>query len=292
MKIECTEGNRVLLITPISPPATLEEQIKQQIGENGSLHFVRHCNLSSTGFSDNSFDWIIVIGSAIDHTKSFFQKVSSLLKSGGKFSITEPTANENEAKDNLRTNSTIESELIISGLINIQSNLLEKNTVSSVHQFVGQKPNYATGAAQLLRTRKPVVENAEAAKPKATTWTIDEDDALEDIPIVSAPTNNTWKINNDDDDVIDEDLLLDEIDRQVVSVLPVSDDCENSATAGKRGACKNCTCGRADMKEEEIESTKSSCGNCYLGDAFRCSTCPYLGQPAFKPGERVTLSLN
>ena len=105
------------------------------------------------------------------------------------------------------------------------------------------------------------MENAEA-KPKASTWTIDEDDALEDIPIVSTPSsNNTWKINNDDDDVIDEDLLLDEIDKQVVSVLPVSDDCENSATAGKRGACKNCTCGRADMKEEEIENTKSSCGN-------------------------------
>ena len=42
-------------------------------------------------------------------------------------------------------------------------------------------------------------------------------------------------------------------------------------------------------KQLETGEVQSNCGKCYLGDAFRCASCPYLGQPAFEAGDKVQL---
>ncbi|XP_065858021.1 anamorsin homolog isoform X2 [Euphorbia lathyris] len=99
-----------------------------------------------------------------------------------------------------------------------------------------------------------------------------------------------------DDDLIDEDSLLTEEDLKKPQ-LPTVSDCEVGST---RKACKNCTCGRAEEEEkvklgltmDQLNNPQSACGSCGLGDAFRCSTCPYKGLPAFKLGEKVSLSGN
>ena len=56
--------------------------------------------------------------------------------------------------------------------------------------------------------------------------------------------------------------------------------------------CKGCKCGRAEGKEVEVKKESSSCGRCYLGDAFRCAGCPYKGLPAFNPGDKIDLTSN
>jgi len=93
-----------------------------------------------------------------------------------------------------------------------------------------------------------------------------------------------------DDDFVDEDDLLSSYNILMTGLstatpdVPDEKDCSTSRTA-----CKNCSCGRADGSLDE--SKPSACGSCYLGDAFRCATCPSKGQPAFSPGEKVMITI-
>lgn len=146
---------------------------------------------------------------------------------------------------------------------------------------------------------------AAAAKPSydagvsASVGTAAETESTSNVKAVSGPsaaTASVWKVSGDDfddDDLMDDDDLLDTDELSAAGTAPaVPEGC-----ATKKRACANCSCGRAEIEaaNEAAEAagepaaltgvlpSSSACGNCYLGDAFRCSSCPYLGMPAFKP---------
>lgn len=58
----------------------------------------------------------------------------------------------------------------------------------------------------------------------------------------------------------------------------------------KKRPCANCTCGRkeeAQKTNSSISPVNSNCGNCSLGDAFRCAGCPFTGLPPFAQNKPV-----
>ncbi|KAI8634249.1 DUF689-domain-containing protein [Xylariaceae sp. FL1651] len=139
-------------------------------------------------------------------------------------------------------------------------------------------------------------------------------------PVISLlPDDDLNGFGDDDDELIDEDTLLTEEDINRTIQPPA----ECIPKIGKRRrACKDCTCGLAAKLEAEdrarrakadsdlgvlklgaddlndlesdftVKGKVGSCGSCSLGDAFRCADCPYMGLPAFKPGEEVTILNN
>ncbi|KAF8915841.1 cytokine-induced anti-apoptosis inhibitor 1, Fe-S biogenesis-domain-containing protein [Mucidula mucida] len=184
---------------------------------------------------------------------------------------------------NTTSHSPIASELTLSGFTVLSA--------PSSPTIMAQKPAQAPSVSKPVML--PLRKKTDSAAKKAL-WTL------------SAPGTPS----------IDSEALLTESDR----ARPCEPITNISNAPRRKKACKNCTCGLAELEAEELKQSKvvlldgsengaarevsqderarliknapkatSSCGNCYLGDAFRCASCPYLGLPAFKPGEKVEI---
>ncbi|WOL16867.1 hypothetical protein Cni_G25655 [Canna indica] len=194
--------------------------------------------------------------------EQWIEEISRVLKPGGVVVI-QSSALQIESKPS----SVAERKLLMAGFLEVQS--LEAKALLPLEQV-----------------------QSFTIKGKKASWTVGSSFSLKKI------AKSVPKIQIDDEsDLIDEDSLLTEEDLKKPQ-LPQVGDCEVGKT---RKACKNCTCGRAEEEEkvlklgltaEQMDNPQSACGNCGLGDAFRCGTCPYRGLAPFKLGEKVSISAN
>ncbi|KIW85329.1 hypothetical protein Z517_00719 [Fonsecaea pedrosoi CBS 271.37] len=183
------------------------------------------------------------------------------------------------------------------------------------------KPNYgAQDSVPLKFGRKKTSQAAggltSARNGESVSLPVNGKRKSTDDAIVPAGVGFDDGMDDSDDELIDEDTLLDEDDLKRPIKIPT----ECQPKAKRRRACKDCTCGLAQKLEAEdrarrenadkalntmklqaddlaevdftVQGKVGSCGNCSLGDAFRCDGCPYIGLPAFKPGEEVRLLNN
>ncbi|KAG7449409.1 DUF689-domain-containing protein [Guyanagaster necrorhizus] len=193
---------------------------------------------------------------------------------------------------NISLDSKVPSEVTLSGFTIL--------SVTSPSTLIAQKPVHALAATVPLKKADSVNPPLLLPLRKKTN---------------SGAKKALWTLSTPGTPPIDAEALLTDSDK--------ARPCEPvTASTGPRRkkACKNCTCGLAELEAEELKQSQvvvvdgsedggaramsreereklinstpkatSSCGNCYLGDAFRCASCPYLGLPAFKPGEKVEI---
>ncbi|GAA5800476.1 cytokine-induced anti-apoptosis inhibitor 1, Fe-S biogenesis-domain-containing protein [Helicostylum pulchrum] len=310
-----TAGDKVLFVAPATVDQATFIQVKnsvqEQVGSNGQTAFEVFERVSEAPLIKSSYNLIysnLFSPSVSIHTPSMFSHYLNTLAAGGRLILEEVVLLvdlANTVCPITRKSTDLESMLKLAGFVEVTvSNVapVSDETLAAYFRLWGTT-KIEQGVSRL--TGKFGIAHIEAKKP---AYEVGQKMKLN---FKKKPGNKkaVWA-SVSTDDIEDDDLLLDESDRVKPSKesLARPDDCE--LTEGKRKACKNCTCGRAEEEEAEangvvsldlmddiqdeiveIDPTpkKAGCGSCTLGDAFRCSTCPYLGMPAFTAGEKVAL---
>jgi hypothetical protein len=269
---------------------------------------------------DTTYDLVLILtdadGTRTESTqlldRDVFGRIARALKAGGKLQTQDGIFGQDAGSEELR-------EGILAGLVAQGDGLVKpdysaneavplrfrgKNDKSAAVSNAG--PAVSTAAVPLNGKQKSV-DMSQNSKPIGVGF-VDFGNDFED-PMITT--------EDDDNELIDEDTLLTEEDlKRPVNIPP-----KCAPRAGKRRrACKDCTCGLVekiaaedaakrlnadvqlktlklgadDLAEVDftVQGKVGSCGNCSLGDAFRCDGCPYIGMPAFKPGEEVRLLNN
>lgn len=303
-----SSGSRVLVIWHQGhSPEAMQPALEELRGRapTGVQVMLEHAErLILAGHPDSSFSLIfsgVLPPAALSHSSEFLAELARVLRPSGSLLLWEPVTLQGQTTT-LRALPKLPSALRLSGFVDLSQckvletgnqlgpvfrSGLEKLGVSlteedlaniGIAQIEAKKPAYEVGASSQLSFASKLKRDVKPAvsEDTAKVWSLSAGDMLDD-----------------DIDLMDSDTLLAEEDLLKPDPASLRSNC--GPNSGRKKACKNCTCGLAETLEDEGQETTqkpatSSCGSCYLGDAFRCASCPYLGMPAFKPGEQIRLS--
>ncbi|XP_054026123.1 anamorsin [Dryobates pubescens] len=295
-------GQRVAILwdssSPVEALKALVDKVQAVVGAENKVCVENVNQLLQSRHGESSFDVVLsglVPGGAAQHSAPLLAEVARVLRPGGRVLLREPVLAGAANNSSLKTAARLPTALTLSGLVEVkelQREALSPEEVQAVQEHLGyqgkdllsvqleaRKPNFEVGSSSQLQlpfAKKAAPSGKPSVDPAAARlWTL-----------------SASEMNDEEMDLLDSDELLDAEDLKKPD--PSSLRAASCKELGKKKACKNCTCGLAEELEQEKRSSqpKSACGNCYLGDAFRCASCPYLGMPAFKPGEKVLLQEN
>uniref|UniRef100_A0A674NHP7 Anamorsin n=1 Tax=Takifugu rubripes TaxID=31033 RepID=A0A674NHP7_TAKRU len=307
-------GENVLFVwDQPSTPTTLKqlaEELGTIVGSDGKVSVENVERLLLSSHLASTFDCVVscvLADSSTVHSSETLAELARILKPGGKLILDEAVTGGTEVQS-VRTSANLISTLKLSGFTSvaeISKAELSPEALSAYRTATGYQGN--TLCRIRISAFKPNFEVGSSSQIKLSFGSKTPKPA--EKPALDPNTVKMWMLsandmNDDDLDLVDSDALLDEEDFKKPDPSSLTVPTCGEGAGKKKKACKNwCqllngilfTCGLADELEEESKGKektnlpKSACGSCYLGDAFRCASCPYLGMPAFKPGEKILL---
>ncbi|KAK8045094.1 hypothetical protein PG993_005118 [Apiospora rasikravindrae] len=308
---------RTLLLAPPSI-ASHEEKLRDVLAAHDrsttDLQMLDRLSAGLVSLPDATYDLILVLtdadGTRIESTlllnRDVFSKIVPTLKVGGKVQAQDGSLGPNNNGPDVR-------EAVLAGLVAVDNGFSKADDAEAAIPL-----KLGFGKNRKKSSAGPAVESVTVHHAKGADETLGMKPPaakLTDVGFVDL--SDDFDFPEDDGDLIDEDTLLTEEDLKKPLEIPT----ECVPKVGKRRrACKDCTCGLAERLAQEDDKKRAeadsklqslklgaddltevdftvkgkvgSCGNCSLGDAFRCDGCPYIGMPAFKPGEEVRLLNN